>query len=250
LDPSRGNGIGSLPDRIGNKIMKRNRTATYSDEKPIYFITSSVTERLPIFFDENLCEIVLKELNFYREKYSFAIYAFVIMPTHIHLLVQQMGEENISEFMRSFKSFTTKEILGYIKEQVKAGALTLTISKQIDISTYTNKFKSEKNFLECASQGPALTDLLSLEKLLERFEESALRYHKDKTKSKHQVWQERFDDVFIYSEEQFNIKLDYIHNNPVHEKWNLVPEPQDYKYSSSRNYELDDEEIFVIDSLL
>ncbi len=29
------------------------------------------------------------------------------------------------------------------------------------------------------------------------------------------IWQDRFDDLVITSEEQFRIKLDYIHNNPV-----------------------------------
>ena len=106
--------------------MKRNRSITYSNENPIYFITTTITEKLPVFFDENLCKIVLNNLNFYRDKLGFAIYAYVIMPTHIHLLVQQLGDKNISDFMRDFKSFSAKRIIDHLKTQVKAGALTLT----------------------------------------------------------------------------------------------------------------------------
>lgn len=46
------------------------------------------------------------------------------------------------------------------------------------------------------------------------------------------IWIPRFDDVAIYTDEQFQIKLNYIHNNPV--KAELVDRPQDYPFSSAR----------------
>ena len=48
------------------------------------------------------------------------------------------------------------------------------------------------------------------------------------------IWMPRFDDVAIYSDEQFRIKLDYIHNNPV--KAGLVLTPEEYEFSSARNW--------------
>ncbi len=45
------------------------------------------------------------------------------------------------------------------------------------------------------------------------------------------VWMERFDDVAIYSDEQFSIKLNYLHKNPV--RRGLVSRPEDYEYSSA-----------------
>jgi len=33
-------------------------------------------------------------------------------------------------------------------------------------------------------------------------------------------------------------KLNYIHNNPLKEHWNLVKDSSDYKYSSAKYYEL------------
>jgi hypothetical protein len=32
-------------------------------------------------------------------------------------------------------------------------------------------------------------------------------------------------------------KLNYIHHNPVQEKWNLCRYPEDYKYSTAKFYE-------------
>jgi putative transposase len=52
--------------------------------------------------------------------------------------------------------------------------------------------------------------------------------------SKSQIWANRFDDIIITSEEQFRIKLNYIHNNPV--KGKLVIDPVMWKYSSATDW--------------
>lgn len=45
------------------------------------------------------------------------------------------------------------------------------------------------------------------------------------------IWKPRFDDLIVWSERQFRIKLDYIHNNPV--KDGLVGEASAYRWSSA-----------------
>ncbi|TKJ40036.1 hypothetical protein CEE37_09880 [candidate division LCP-89 bacterium B3_LCP] len=51
-------------------------------------------------------------------------------------------------------------------------------------------------------------------------------------------WERGFDDLVITSEEQFRIKLNYIHYNPV--KANLVEKPEDWIYSSYGFWELNE----------
>jgi putative transposase len=51
---------------------------------------------------------------------------------------------------------------------------------------------------------------------------------------KFRFWEQRFDDLIITSEEQFRIKLNYIHNNPV--KAGLVREPADWYFSSAGDW--------------
>ena len=46
------------------------------------------------------------------------------------------------------------------------------------------------------------------------------------------IWQDRFDDLLITGEEQFRIKLSYIHRNPV--KAGLVNSETDWPFSSAR----------------
>ena len=40
----------------------------------------------------------------------------------------------------------------------------------------------------------------------------------------------------ISTEKIFLSKLEYIHNNPAKEKWNLCTYPEDYKWSSAKFY--------------
>jgi len=51
------------------------------------------------------------------------------------------------------------------------------------------------------------------------------------------IWQARFDDLAIYTLEQFRIKLNYIHNNPV--KAGIVGDAEEYVYSSARDWKAD-----------
>jgi putative transposase len=51
------------------------------------------------------------------------------------------------------------------------------------------------------------------------------------------VWQDRFDEVYLESKTLLEVKLDYIHNNPLQSHWNLAKQPSDYPYSSAMFYE-------------
>lgn len=53
------------------------------------------------------------------------------------------------------------------------------------------------------------------------------------------VWQDRFDDVCITDMKMLEIKLNYIHLNPLQAHWNLVDVPEDYLYSSAGFYNRD-----------
>lgn len=51
----------------------------------------------------------------------------------------------------------------------------------------------------------------------------------------HQVWQPRFDEFAIRTEQQLSTKLNYIHGNPLKHKIDLSSE--DYPYCSERDYQ-------------
>ncbi len=60
------------------------------------------------------------------------------------------------------------------------------------------------------------------------------------------VWSKRFHDEVIRNQEMFLSRLRYIHNNPV--EAGLVSRPEEYKYSSARDYILGDDSILSVDT--
>jgi len=51
---------------------------------------------------------------------------------------------------------------------------------------------------------------------------------------KFKIWKDRFDDVVLYTRKILEIKLEYIHNNPI--KAGFVESPIDYRHSSAGFY--------------
>src|SRR5271165_5034310 len=49
----------------------------------------------------------------------------------------------------------------------------------------------------------------------------------------YQFWERNSLSVDLWSQAVFEQKLDYIHNNPLQDKWQLAQYPEDYKYSSA-----------------
>ena len=69
---------------------------------------------------------------------------------------------------------------------------------------------------------------------------------KNATTSKYQFWQHHNKPIELWSEKVIKQKIDYIHNNPVMS--GFVLNPEDWKYSSARNYH-DDNTALKIDSI-
>ena len=53
----------------------------------------------------------------------------------------------------------------------------------------------------------------------------------------YQFWERNPLRVDLFTQPVFRQKMDYIHSNPVQEKWKLAELPEGYKYSSAKFYE-------------
>ena len=77
--------------------------------------------------------------------------------------------------------------------------------------------------------------------MLDRFVFAAVG---DTKTTNYRLWQDGYNPELLYSEEFFRQKLDYIHNNPVVQE--IVSSPEDYLYSSAKDYAGDKGLIHVI----
>ena len=88
--------------------MGRSRYKFQRSDQP-HFITCTVIDWLPIFADERFVQIIIDSLSFTQSTHRFKLIAYVIMRDHLHLIVSSAG--NLSEEVRSFKSFTARQII-------------------------------------------------------------------------------------------------------------------------------------------
>lgn len=93
--------------------MGRSRYKILYEDYP-YFITSSIVEGYPLFNSADIKTIILNGLQFLIEKRSIRMYAYVIMPNHIHFIIEG---ENLGKHIPSFKSYTARRIIDYLKNE-------------------------------------------------------------------------------------------------------------------------------------
>ena len=65
-----------------------------------------------MFSDTTYSDLLVRNIQFHQKKYRFDIFAYVIMPTHFHWVIeidQELGQ--ISDVMRDIKKYSAWDIL-------------------------------------------------------------------------------------------------------------------------------------------
>jgi len=76
----------------------------------LYFITSVTENRKKVFKRKHNIKALLDTFKYYKEKYSFAIIAYCILPDHFHWLIIPSEKVNASEIMKGVKGYSTRKI--------------------------------------------------------------------------------------------------------------------------------------------
>ena len=179
--------------------MSTKYKATTTDEA--YFITITTVGWIDVFTRLNQKYVITNALQYCQNKKGLEIYAYCLMSSHLHLLCKGIDGFILSDIMRDFKKFTSKEIVKTIEEEPESRR----------------------------------------EWLLAYFEKSCEHL---KRKQAYKVWQDGYHAEIVESNWFIKQKVNYIHNNPVKEK--IVTLPEDYYFSSARNYAALDYELEVI----
>ncbi len=80
-----------------------------------YFITLTVVGWIDVFNRDIYINLIYENLEYCRKNKGLELYAYVIMPSHIHLIARQK-EGKLNEWARDFKSFTAKKLLETISK--------------------------------------------------------------------------------------------------------------------------------------
>ena len=229
----------------------------FNKENCMYFVTATLRKFNPLFLDAEVVKIIFNSLDFLRNNKGLKIYAYVIMPEHLHLVVSlfrcedkpkhqikcedtpkhqpacmdtlkhQLEYEDTTEYKPEYdKTPEYQPIYGDIPEHRK---ITVLFG---DFKRFTSRQIAK--YLQ--SKSPVL------------FEKCKVSAYKGQN---YAIWQETFRSEVIYKEEFLRQKVDYIHMNPV--RRGLVKKPDEWENSSFNQIWKDDEEIetvFMIDRLV
>lgn len=128
-------------------------------EGHIYYVTTNVYNRLPIFTRPSFIIPLLDSLNYYRYQHHCKLLGYVIMPDHIHVILFPIGESQLGDFMRDFKRFTSGRLVRQVKVEgitewsnafAKAGEATNRGENKVwqddywDKNIYSEKFLRQK----------------------------------------------------------------------------------------------------------
>ena len=152
----------------------------------IYFWTATINKWQRLFLEDQFKDIVIASLTHLSSLNKIDVFAFVIMPNHIHLI------------------WRVNELNG--KETAQASFLKYT----------AHEFKV----------------------ILSKYYPDQLRNYAVNAENKNfEFWQRDSLAVELYSPNVAFQKLEYLHNNPCTDQWQLAKEPSDYFYSSANFYE-------------
>lgn len=165
-----------------------------------YFVTITIVGWIDVFTRLKQRYVIINALDYCQKQKGLEIYAYCIMSNHIHMLCKAKEGYLLSNIMRDFKKYTSKQI----------------------IKTLINYPESRREWM------------------LDYFKKACKHLKREQN---YKVWQSGYHAEICFSNTFIKQKLDYIHNNPVKDK--IVAKPEDYVFSSARNYAGLDSELEV-----
>jgi putative transposase len=194
--------------------MKRN---WYKGNDCAYFITNTVCEWKNLFIFDQYIHLILDSWGHFQKKRGTDFYGFVIMPSHLHYVIRTNTEDyGIIEMQRDFKKFTAKRIIEMLNDEIRNGSFD------------KNNLFQRLNILRETARV-----LLDLFKKIGQY-----------NRQNYKIWLPEDEPEAIISPDFIRQKLNYIHNNPVTK--GFVTHPEEYPFSSARNYILDDDSLLEI----
>ena len=90
--------------------MSRNAS---TDE--LYFVTLTVIDCIDVFTRRSYNDFIIENLTYCQQHKNLIIYAYVIMPNHIHIVVN-VTDGSLGDVLGHFKTYTSKRLFEMIRD--------------------------------------------------------------------------------------------------------------------------------------
>jgi len=77
-----------------------------------HFVTFSCYRRLPYLNDDHSRTVFLNTLEQLRQRHQILIFGYVLMPEHVHILMNEPKKTKLENFFRALKTQTSKQLKG------------------------------------------------------------------------------------------------------------------------------------------
>ncbi|WP_425392406.1 REP-associated tyrosine transposase [Ekhidna sp.] len=82
-----------------------------------YFLTLTVVDWVDIFTRPVYKNIIVDSLKYCQKNKGLELFAWVLMTNHLHLIARTREGHHLSDFLRDFKKFTSKQISSAINDE-------------------------------------------------------------------------------------------------------------------------------------
>jgi len=81
------------------------------DHSATHFVTFTVVAWIDLFIRPEYSDIIVSSLNHCIKEKGLVVYGWIIMSSHVHLLITTRNKENLSDIIRDLKKFTSKQLI-------------------------------------------------------------------------------------------------------------------------------------------
>ena len=80
------------------------------DQRELYFVTFTVVDWIDLFIRDHYREIFLDSVRFCQREKGLLVGAWVLMTSHVHMIIGTDGTKPLDYIIRDLKSFTSRHI--------------------------------------------------------------------------------------------------------------------------------------------
>ena len=118
----------------------------------LHFVTFSCYRRQPFLASWSRRDMFLRALEKVAREYRVGVVGYVVMPEHVHLLLNEPREKDLSVAIKALKQGVSRRALGSARKRVGQGSLFATAempqrfwqARFYDFNVWTEKQRKEK----------------------------------------------------------------------------------------------------------
>jgi putative transposase len=124
---------------------------TVTKNSPALYITAVANDRLPVFQSDAIKQVTCAALDEARKSCGCLLFAYVIMPDHVHLLTDSPREP--SEVLRYLKGTVAHRVIKYLKDRGYEGSLAKLQHAERGRNYKHSLWQHESNVFHVFSEG-------------------------------------------------------------------------------------------------